>query len=395
MSERHDVVIVGAGPAGSTLALRLARAGRRVLLIDGARFPRGKVCGEGIMPAGVETLRELGLHTALAEHAHPFRGIRYRLPDGTRAEAEFPGGAQGWGIDRAVLDERLVAAARREPGVALQLGTWVRTIERTPDGVRVRLDDREVEAALVVGADGGRSQVRRQAGLDLPLPRRPRFGVGAHFRAPRGADDGPLVEVFVAPGLELYTTPVAPDVTCVALLVDRQGLEPLRGDLSGALRALLRQAGGRCGRLAGGELLGPVRALGPLALGARAAHAERLLLVGDAAGALDPITGEGLTLALTTNRIAAEVIDQALERGDCSARALARWTKERGRKARPLHGLTQVVLRMAARPARAARVIRSLAGAPDTFGRLLGVAAGMAPLSSLTFRDGLRVLVGV
>lgn len=393
---RHDVAIVGAGPAGSTLAVRLARAGHSVLLIDGARFPRAKVCGEGIMPAGVAALEELGLRASLAEHAEPFAGIRYRLPDGTSAEASFPGGAQGWGIDRRVLDERLLAAARREPLVTLRLGEWVREHARGPDGVRLRVGDEEHEAALLVGADGVRSRVRREAGLDRPLPRSPRFGVGGHFLADRG-ETGQVsrVEVFVAPGLELYTTPVAPDVTCAALLVDRAGLAPLQGDLEGGLRRLLREAGGRCARLAAGELLGPVKALGPLALGARAAHAERLVLVGDAAGALDPITGEGLTLALTTNRIAAEVLHEALRRGDGSARALAAWTRQRGRKARPLAGFTQVVLRMAARPARAARVIRSLAGAPDTFGRLLGVASGMAPLSSLTFRDGLRVLLGV
>lgn len=387
-----DVAIVGGGPAGSTLALRLRRLGRSVVLLDGAPSPRDKPCGEGIQPAGVAALRALGLGEGLAPLATPFEGIRYALPSGVQAEARFPGGVVGWGMPRRDLDAWLLERAREE-GVDVRLGGWVRGFERTPRGVRLSAGEREVEAALLVGADGGRSAIRRAAGLELAGPSHPRFGVVGHFRhAPRR---DPFVEVFVGDGVELYTTPVGPRLTCAALLVDEAHLGPLQGQLEAALRGQLEEAGPRGQALAGGERVGPVRALGPLALQARAAHADRLLLVGDAAGALDPITGEGLSIGLVTGAIAAEVAERALATGDLSARALATWTRRRSAAVRPLAALTGALLRVATRPALAERVVRSLAAAPGTFERVLGVASGLAPLSSLTLRDGVRVLLGV
>lgn len=393
----YDAIIVGAGPAGASLALRLARAGRTCLLADGAHFPRDKVCGEGIMPAGVRVLEELGLRAALSEHGEPFCGIRYRLPDGTRAEADFPNGATGLGVWRRALDERLVRAASREPNIDLRLGSWVRDLRLAADGApaEVSVGGERVRAPVLVGADGGRSAVRRAAGLAPPLPRDGRFGVGAHFRHAPFAEGRTRVEVFVHADHEIYTTPVAPDLTCVALLVRRRHLDAFRGRLEEELRARLRAAGERCGVLADSLRVGPVRALGPLGLQPARAHADGLLLVGDAAGALDPITGEGLSLALVTSGIAAEVLVDAYAAGDFSARRLSLWTRRRAKEVRALAGLTRVVLSLSERPRLAARAVRNLARSPRTFERLLGVAAGMNPIGSLGLRDGLGLLLGV
>jgi flavin-dependent dehydrogenase len=204
-----------------------------------------------------------------------------------------------------------------------------------------------------------------------------------------------VVEVFVGRGFELYTTPVARDTTAVALLTDREGLNRLRPDLERGLRASLCEAGGRAAALGAGRSLHTVRALGPLALQATRAHGPGLLLVGDAAGALDPITGEGVSLGLVTARIAAEVLADAYAHSDFSAPRLAAWSRRRTQAVRGLERLTRALLFLAKRPTHAARVIRSLARSPHTLERLLGVAAGAAPLSSLSVRDGVRLLVGV
>ncbi|HBP16567.1 MAG TPA: hypothetical protein DEA08_02080 [Planctomycetes bacterium] len=389
MSYDYDAIVIGAGPAGTSVSLHLARQGRSVLLVDGARFPRRKVCGEGIMPHGLAALRELGLEPK----GQPFTGLRYVLEDGTHAESRFPGDLAGLGVQRSWLDDRLVRLARDEPRIDLRLGTWVQEIELgDPDAVRVRLGGETLSAPVLIGADGGRSRIRRLAGLDAPVPRRPRFGVGAHVRHEPNPD--PRVEVSLHQGYEVYTTPVASDLTCVALLTDREGLRPLQGDLEGGLRAILRQDGGRARAWAEAPMVGSVRAIGPLALRSTRAHAPRLLLVGDAAGALDPITGEGISLALVTARIASEVLASAYARGDFSARQLASWTRRRGEAIRGLERFTSALLFLSERPRHARRVVRSLSKSPDTFGRLLGIAAGSAPLSSLRLVDGYRLLVG-
>src|SRR3954469_14821691 len=107
-----DVLIVGAGPSGSAAAIGLARTGRRVLLIDKSEFPREKACGEGVMPAGVDALKRLGI----AVDGAPFRGIRYHY-DGSYLQGEFPNAQRGMGIRRWLLDAALFSAAKREPNV--------------------------------------------------------------------------------------------------------------------------------------------------------------------------------------------------------------------------------------------------------------------------------------
>jgi len=377
------------------LALRLARAGRGVALVDGASFPRGKVCGEGVLPLGVAALDELGVLAELEPQGQRFQGVRYHLPDGSRAAGRFPGGASGLGIAREVLDAALVDAARGEANVDLRLGAWVQGFTRDASGVEVRLGDALLRAPLIVGADGGRSAVRRAAGLEARAPKRERFGVGVHVDHPP-RDDGelPHVEVVLGPGCELYLTPLKATRTGVAVLLERAGLERIQGDLDGGVRGLLRASGGPAAALADAPFAGKARALGPLALGARAAHAERVALVGDAAGALDPISGEGIALGLVTAAELAEELEGCFAANDFSARRLAGWTRRRTRALRAPRLLTATLLHLARRPKRARRAVRALARTPAAFDRLLGLAAG-APPSARTVRDGLRVALGV
>lgn len=393
--ERFDAVVVGAGPAGSTLALRLGRAGRSVLLLDAARFPREKPCGEGILPAGVEALRALGLWERVRSSGRAFYGIRYRLTDGTSAEAAFPGGQEAWGCPRLHLDATLLQAARETPGVTVREETALRGFERTAEGMTVALDEAQVACSILVGADGLHSTVRRLAGLEAPPPARPRFGVQVHaaWRLP----DPARVEVLVGDGHELYLTPIAEDATCVALLLPAERLQSLegRGRLEEGLRAALLGASGPGPELSQAPFLTRPRGYGPLAQEARAAHAERLLLVGDAAGALDPITGEGVALSLVTGAIAAEVLAAAFARGDFSAARLSEWTRRRAEEVRALARLTSLLLSLSARPWLARRVVKNLARSPATLERLLGVASGSAPLGSLGLRDGLAIVLGV
>lgn len=398
----HDVLIVGAGPAGVATALHLARVGRSVLLVDSRTFPREKVCGEGIMPHGVARLDELGLLSALEGEGRPFYGIRYRLPGGQSAEAEFPSltswSGQGLAVRRRILDLALVEAAAAEPGLDLRLGCPVRSI-RLGDGERphsLTLDDDEPSAPVLIGADGCHSGVRQQAGLAAALPRRARFAVRGHFEHADRGIARPLVEVFMGPHCELYLTPVDREATGVILTVEAEHLERIKGRPEAALREALRATGWRfAATLADAATLSPVAALGPLGRQAKRAHADGLLLVGDAAGALDPITGEGISIALGSARLAAEQLQVAFQRGDFSAARLRPYTHRRAAAVRELAAMTALVLFLSRRRRIASHVVGNLRRFPETFAKLLGITAGAAPVTAVTLRDGLKLVVGV
>ncbi|WP_122817622.1 NAD(P)/FAD-dependent oxidoreductase [Nocardioides pantholopis] len=268
-----DLLVAGGGPAGLATALLAARAGLEVEVWEPRPGAVDKACGEGLMPGALRALQDLGLDPA----GQDLTGIRY-LAGSRRAQAAFRAGP-GRGVRRTVLH-----AALREGAVA----AGVRVVPRAAGVVRqddaaVHLDG--VAARYLVAADGLHSPVRRQLGLDAGTGRLRRFGQRRHFAL---APWTSFVEVHWAPTAEAYVTPVAADRVGVAVLSGR------RGTYEEQLAAFpqLRE------RLAGGEPAGPVRGAGPLRRRVRARTAGRVLLVGDAAGYVDALTGEGVALAL-------------------------------------------------------------------------------------------------
>ncbi|MFD6969082.1 NAD(P)/FAD-dependent oxidoreductase [Streptomyces sp. NPDC059979] len=278
-----DLLIAGGGPAGLATAIHGALAGLEVVVVEPRPTPIDKACGEGLMPGGVRRLLDLGVPVA----GQPFRGIRYvDGVSGLQAEGLFRSGP-GLGTRRTVLQ---AALAER----AAQLG--VRVLHQRVD--QVRQDVHHVSAAgltarYLVAADGLHSPVRRGLGLTAPLtPRRPaRYGLRRHYAVAPWSD---LVEVHWSARCEAYVTPLAPDRVGVALLTTDQA--PFDVQLTGfpLLEARLAADTGTT-----------VRGAGPLRQGARVRVAGRVLFVGDAAGYVDALTGEGLTLAVTA---AAELV---------------------------------------------------------------------------------------
>lgn len=293
-----DVLVVGGGPAGLAVAIGAARAGMDVLVCERRDGPIDKACGEGLMPAAVASLRRLGVDVP----GQPIRGIRYL--DATRcATAQFRHGP-GRGVRRTVLHETL-----RDAALAAGVTICHRAIETIhQDADRVSADG--IRARYLVGADGLHSRVRVAAGLDLPARGRPRWGLRRHFAVP-AAD---LVEVHWAAGSEAYVTPVAQDIVGVAVLSAARGSFD---EQLGAFPWLLE-------RLAGAEPVSQVRGAGPLRQRTRGRVAGRVLLVGDAAGYVDALTGEGVAVSLAT----AEALVRCLveDRPDRYERAWSRMT---------------------------------------------------------------------
>jgi menaquinone-9 beta-reductase len=397
----YEVLVVGAGPAGCLLALQLARAGRSCLLVDGKRFPREKVCGEGIMPHGVKILQQQGFGDLLKSRGYKFHGIRYTIPGGPKAAADFPRGdlhcGYGVAVRRYDLDLALIEKCQAQPLIDVKLGAYVKNVSWGLDG-RPVLSFRDCQRAgqIVVGADGIHSLVRRCAGLDKNRSRRPRWAVRGHFQhAPRACPKA-MVEVMMCDHRELYLTPVSDTVTGVIMTFENHFLRLVGGRVEAAIRdALANTKDGFCCTLSRAPAVSPIQAIGPLAVQARTATGQRLLLVGDAAGALDPITGEGISLAFSSSLLATETILSAFDANDFSLSRLRQYDKKRRVARRELAIMTQLLLWLSRYPILTRRVIKNLSKQPSAFTKLIGVAAGAYSLRQLSLRDSLRITLGI
>jgi flavin-dependent dehydrogenase len=408
MTDRYDAVVVGAGPAGAAYSILLARRGHSVLLLDKARFPRDKPCGEGILPHGVAVLAELGLEPRLlAAGALPFWGLRYWTPDGTNAEARFPdlpGPGHGLVLRRLELDRVLLEAARSEPGVAVIEEARVTGLlrgelpggEPCVAGVTAELGPRrrrtQVRSRLTVGADGLHSRVRGWLGLERPAHGPRRWGIRAHLHGVSELSE--YVEVALDEQGEVYLARCGPEDALVALLLDSEAMRDFRGRPTEAFLGHVHRCRALRGRLAAAGPPRDVLATGPLGSAEVDPIAHGALLVGDSAGALDPITAEGIALALRGARLAAEFSANALENGDVSRRGLAGYARAIARERHDLARLTALVLRLCRHRHFASRAVHVLKRRPELLQRLLGVSVGAYPYRSLRARDKLRLLLG-
>jgi 2-polyprenyl-6-methoxyphenol hydroxylase-like FAD-dependent oxidoreductase len=399
------VIIVGAGIAGSTMAIMLGERGWSILLLDKARFPRHKACGEGLMPGGVAILERLGiLEVVFARGARTFREMRFRSAEGVWAGAEFPSVPShpdyGLVLPRRELDHVAFESARAHPNVEARDGFRVVSLcmqGEVVEGVTgVPVGDGEGEqsftAGLTVGADGPHSIFHRACSLNRSLLRRRRFGVTGHYEGVSGLGD--RVEVLVQPEGEIYVARGPADLTLVALLLEERAMREFRHDLAGAYEAFVRGAPGLRKRVALAELAPPISAVGPLGFAVDRCYGPGFLLIGDAAGFLDPISGMGMTIALQSVCAAVPILERALATGDVSAGALAPYERLRSEAVRDAVRFTRILLQMARHKAIANRAVRRLRRNRELLSRLLGLASGATRYRDIRTREKLALLLG-
>jgi flavin-dependent dehydrogenase len=311
----------------------------------------------------VRVLDELGaLARVSAEDRATFRSIRWIGEDGTVAEAMLPGGG-GVGIRRTALSSALAAAAVAA-GADVRERTPARSHRRGEDEVVVATDEGEERALFLVAADGLASAIRRREALEV-RPQRPfRFGLRRHFAVAPWAD---AVEVHFAQGVEAYVTPAGSRRVGVAFLVEEGSRAPYG--------KLLRRFPALAGRLSGVPFDSSLAGAGPFARSARARVADRLALLGDSAGYVDALTGEGVSLALEAASALAQVLPDALERGGAAA-ALAPFDRAAALRFRHYAAVARLALGVARHPALRRGVLALAARNPRAFSRVVGWAVG-------------------
>ncbi len=330
-----DVLIAGAGPAGAVAATVLARGGARVLLLDRARFPRGKLCGDTLNPGALRVLARLGLASAVAGGL-PIDGMIVTGPSGVRVVGRYDG-VSGLALVRRSFDAALVAAAaaagaRVEEGVLVQAAV-PDTTGRTPAvaGLRIKGTDGRslrIAAPVVIAADGRYSRVARALGLSRAARRPRRWAIGAYFENVTGTTA--FGEMHVREQHYIGVAPLAAGLTNACVVTPTPSTRSMQDLLLGTLRSDLELRD----RFAAARTVGEPVCVGPLAVDCDAAGMPGLLLAGDAGGFVDPMTGDGLRFALRGGELAALAALRALEHGaaDAHLRLLAARRLEFARK---------------------------------------------------------------
>jgi flavin-dependent dehydrogenase len=325
--ERFDVAIAGAGPAGASLALRLARAGLKVALLDAGQFPRDKLCGEFLSPEGTLALSRLGLDDGLAPlGAEPIHSVRLTTPSGRVLSAPIAAidGRPGLGLGRAALDNLLVARARqagavlmercRARGALIEGGRVVGLLARHP-----AIGPLAVRASAIVAADGRHSALVRQTGRTRARGwLRPRlFGLKRHLATALGPPG--TVALHLVPGGYVGTCRVEGGLTNLCGLLPESAARRHRGDLDRLADGVFLRNPALFDCWTSARPAGDWKTVAHVRVEVSSPRVPGILYAGDGQGTVDPLGGQGMTMALLGAEQLAPFVVRAVVRGGATS----------------------------------------------------------------------------
>ena len=360
-----DVVVAGAGPAGALAACLLARAGARVALIDRSRFPRPKLCGDTLNPGAVALLGRHVDVTPLKARSTPIAGMLLSGPGPVFVRGSYGEGVTGLGVTRDVLDAWLVNEAA-SAGATLIEETTVTGPQVSADGrvTGVELRHRSgsasaVTAAITLGADGRRSRLGEACGLSRCATRPRRWAIGAYFEGV--TELSTLGEMHVRDGHYLGVAPTADGRANACLVQPRAPREAEWGTPHALLASRLRADPVLGRRFARAVASTKATVLGPLAIDTRTPGCAGLLLIGDAAGFVDPMTGDGIRLALASAELAAAAAFDVLDGRVAAAMAYRQYANALGTEVGRKRVFNRVMRALVASPRAVALAARTAA----------------------------------
>jgi flavin-dependent dehydrogenase len=387
-----DAIVVGAGPAGSTAAALLAIAGRTVLVLDkSVDGPPAKVCGEYLSPGCLPILQRLGVLSSLRDMGRPLYGMVLHTRTGRVLRATYSGATpppekrvHGLSLARVQLDPFLLDLAAKN-GAVVEWGFQASDVRWEGPLVEVtgRLHGCETsrQARLVVGADGRYSAVARRLGGIRRHPWLDRMALVAYVAGVERDEES--AEVFLGPDRYAILNPIAASLTNVGVVANRRDL-PSGEDPRRSLWSMARRMPGLGDRLRDARFAAPPRCLGPLAYRATVLVSRGTLLVGDAAGFLDPFTGEGIHAALRSAELAAHRVVSGWTTDGPRQEALAAYAQDWIREFAPKFRLATHLQRALRRPGVADGLVALLSRRPGLATTLMRAAGDLVPPRDLS-----------
>lgn len=331
--EFYDVIVVGGGPAGSTCATLLGKKNRKVLLLDKAKFPRDKTCGDGITGKSRGFLEELNLIDEVEKNSAIYDGIDLTWPYGSKTVVKTDDKHYSYVCKRIVFDNILFQNAKNYVDVREEFYVTDVIVEdgkvvgvrgtNGPNGPQT-----EFRAKIVVGADGANSVIATKLGLNKFNSSHRLSAIRAYYKGVKGVGKNLEIMIFksVVPGY-FWIFPLPNGMANVGIGMVVKDMQKRKISLQKTMEEEIANNPIIKDRFEGAELVSEIKAWTlPAASAFRKNYGNGFVLIGDAASLIDPLSGEGIGNAMLSASIAADIINESLDKGDFSEEFLKRYS---------------------------------------------------------------------